>query len=274
MKNFNLSVLSMLSAVAITFTSCLDDDSDNDTYIMGTGTVRNSTSVLLDNGLLLNTSSLSITAGDRLYIYGSVDYDAYESAVSQLNNGSSYASLSLNNIYVAGTWIIGDLEIYDDFTSATATEVDDVSWLTYTAFGNGYMQFSVDADWYYYYSSSSSSYVLFNPEITLFVEDFDASDQTLDLVLVYNSRESETDDNYIKSNSEIVVSFDVTDLYDMMTNEGLSDSDEITLTVKYVTDEDYTLCTSSQQLTGSFGTSVNYCYVSSFDRVYDTRYIY
>ena len=65
MKNFKLSMLAMLSVIAMTFTSCLGDG-DNTQYVTGTGSVSTSSSIVLDNGLTLKTNALNLSMGDTL----------------------------------------------------------------------------------------------------------------------------------------------------------------------------------------------------------------
>ena len=101
MKNFKLSMLVMLSAIAMTFTSCLGDG-DNTQYVMGTGTVSSSSATLLDNGLTIKSSVWGNAAvGDRIYVYASVPGDEYEAAIANLQAGKS-ASVNLANLYQAG----------------------------------------------------------------------------------------------------------------------------------------------------------------------------
>lgn len=274
MKNFKLSMLVMLSAIAMTFTSCLGDG-DNTQYVMGTGTVSSS-AVILDNGLTLKSSVWGNTAvDDRIYVYASVPGDEYETAIDNLQAGKS-ASVNLENIYQAGVCIEGDLEEPADFdqtlVSETVSEMESLSWLSYGSFGNGYMNFSIKANWYTKTANNTTTNVM--PYITLMVKDFDATAKKLELVVVYDNRKAECVDAEGKadetkgyklvSGGELPVSVDVTDLYYKMKSANLTDEDKIDLSIKYVENEARDI--STDELTGTLGTSTNYCTVGMFKR--------
>lgn len=275
MKNFKLSMLVMLSAIAMTFTSCLGDG-DNTQYVMGTGTVSSSSAVILDNGLTLKSSVWGNTAvDDRIYVYASVPGDEYETAIDNLQAGKS-ASVNLENIYQAGVCIEGDLEEPADFdqtlASETVSEMESLSWLSYGSFGNGYMNFSIKANWYTKTANNTTTNVM--PYITLMVKDFDATAKKLELVVVYDNRKAECVDAEGKadetkgyklvSGGELPVSVDVTDLYYEMKSVNLTDEDKIDLSIKYVENEARDI--STDELTGTLGTSTNYCTVGMFKR--------
>lgn len=274
MKNFKLSMLAMLSVIAMTFTSCLGDG-DNTQPVMGTGTVSSSSAILLDNGLTLRTSALNLTMGDRVYIYASVPGEEYDAAVANLNEGKS-ASVNLESIFQAGACIKEECEYPSDFDQAladeTTSEVESISWLSFGAFGNGWMNFSIKAA--YYTKTTDKTVKSVEPYISLMVKDFDASEKKLELVVIYDNREAECVDSEGKVNEadgyalvsggELPVSVDITSLYYVMKQAGLTDEDKVDLSVKYVENEDRDI--STDELTGKFGTSTNYCTVSMFKR--------
>lgn len=276
MKNFKLSMLAMLSVIAMTFTSCLGDG-DNTQYVTGTGSVSTSSSIVLDNGLTLKTNALNLSMGDRVYIYASVPGEEYEAAIAKLQEGKT-ASVNLENIYQAGACVDGEFDDPDNFddhlATMTASEIESLSWLSFGSFGNGYMNFSIKGEWYTQTVDKTEKTI--EPKISLLQKNFDASAKKLELVLVYNNRKAECVDTEGKlkdgykliTGYEIPVSVDVNDLYSEMTYGGnLKDEDKIELSVKYVTGEDRELCGDSDKLTGTFyGT--NYCTVSMFKRYY------
>ena len=276
MKNFKLSMLAMLSVIAMTFTSCLGDG-DNTQYVTGTGSVSTSSSIVLDNGLTLKTNALNLTMYDRVYIYASVPGDEYEAAIAKLQNNDKTASVNLENIYQAGVCTKGEYEKpdnYADYLAAmTTSEVESLSWLSFGSFGNGYMNFSIKAEWYTKTVDKTESPVTIDVE--LLQKTFDASAKKLELVLVYNNHKAECVDTEGKlkdgykliTGYEIPVSVDVEDIYYEMQGAGLRDEDKIELSVLYVTGEDRELCSDSDKLTGTFyGT--NYCTVSMFKNYY------
>ena len=280
MKNFKFSMLAMLSVIAMTFTSCLGDG-DNTQYVMGIGTAGVSSSVQLDNGLTLNSASFKdVASGSRVYVYASVDGEEYETAVNNLNAGKS-GTVTLQNLYQGGVCV--DCK-YDDKTGnfdteleeAVTSDVESLNWLSFGAFGNGWMNFSVKADRYQKKKEGSSDYDIVDPKMELWLKTFDREAKKVELVFLYDNKESEalkegsaTDlkDGYQKvAGYELPVSADVSALYGEMMSGGLKDEDEIELSVRFVKNKEHELSGEGDALNGKLGTSTNYCTVGMFKR--------
>jgi hypothetical protein len=276
MKNFRKILSAVLACMAVfTMSSCLGD-SDSSVYLNGTGTATSTSTIMLDNGLTLKTSVLSLTYGSRVYIYGAVDEDDYNAAVTNINNGKT-ASVTLTSVMTAGECVNAYLqnEESDDFEDAladlTCTPISSLAWLSYGAFGNGYLQFTVTAD-YYLKKGSDSSYTLIEPEFYCLVKTIDKSN--LELVIAADNKKSSCTDadgsllsGYTSQSAAMPISVNVNDLYYTMTGLGLSDTDYINLTVKYVSDANKTINETST-LSGTLGTSTNYFTVSALKRYY------
>jgi len=257
MKNFKLSMLAMLSVIAMTFTSCLGDDGDNTQYVYGTGKALSAQSVLLDNGLTITSGSGTLELSQRYYIMAQCSQETYESVMAKLNAGER---ASMNSDYMqGGKFITGELE--DE--SETSTEVESLSWFNWGAFGNGYVNLTVKADYYTKKAENNNTPSLFTPEVGATYE-YDADANKLTLTVAYNSRKEEATDSdgklksgySVYSGQELPVSIDVTRLYRVLKDEkpSLKDTDEINLVVKYLSEGEV----QSAELTGKFGTSTNY----------------
>lgn len=281
MKNFKFSMLAMLSVIAMTFTSCLGDG-DNTQYVMGIGTagVSSSSSVQLDNGLTLNSASFKdVASGSRVYVYASVDGEEYETAVNNLNAGKS-GTVTLQSLYDGGVCV--DCK-YDDksgnfdaeLEETVTSDVESFNWCRYGAFGNGWMNFTMKADWYLKKIEGSSDYDMV-AEMGLWLKTFDREAKKVELVFLYDNKESEalkegsaTDlkDGYQKIAGYQSVSADVSALYGEMINGGLKDEDEIELSVRFVRNKEHELSDENDALSGKLdSSSTNYCTVGMFKR--------
>lgn len=274
-NNFRLSVLAMLSAVAVTFTSCLGDDDDNTQYIYGTGTALTATSINLDNGLTITSSGMGITTGERYYIMAQCTQSEYEAAFDKLQSGGQ---ATLVSDYVSGgKFIWGELMEEENMTEEeepTSTEVTSLNWFSYGSFGNGYMNFTVTGN--YFVRTENGTATIMDPECKL-LWNYDASARKLSMTFVYNSRRDECveEDGTLKdgysaySGQELPVTVNVTDIYYTLTSNGLSESDNVNLSIRYMNNG---TVNSSSELTGSFGTSTNYLTVSAFRTTYGLYY--
>lgn len=275
MKNFRKILSAVLACMAVfTMSSCLGD-SDSSVYLNGTGTATSSSTILLDNGLTLKTSSLTLSFGSRVYIYGAVDEDEYNTAVTNINSGKT-GSVTLTSIMTAGECVNADLNAdADDFEDAlanlTCTPVSGLSWLNYGAFGNGYFQFTVTSE-YYLKKGSDSSYTLIDPEFTCLVKTLNKNE--LELIIATNNKSASCTDSdgkvlsgYESQTAAMPISVDASDLYYTFRNLGLSDTDNVTLTVKYISDANKAINETST-LSGTLGTSTNYFTVGALKRSY------
>lgn len=257
MKKFKLSVLAMLSVIAMTFTSCLGDDGDNTQYVYGTGKAISSQSVLLDNGLTI-TSSATLELSERYYVMAQCSQEEYESVMAKLNAGER---ASIKSEYMeGGKFVIGELEE----EPGTSTDVDGLSWFNWGAFGNGYVNLNVKADYYgKKEAENATTPSLFTPEIGA-TYAYEAASNTLTLTISYNSRKEEATESdgklkngySVYTGQELPFSIDVVELYGELRRESptLKDTDEINLVVKYLSEG----TVQSDELTGKFGTSTNY----------------
>ncbi len=265
----------MLLALAMTLTSCLGTDDDNTTQVVGTGTAYSTSKIVLDNGLSLQSSSLNLNMGDRVFVFASVDRTAYNAAVDALSKGQSASTMAATIYQGSGTMTEADVEFVDDFetelTDYPATSVSSMGWFTYGSFGNGWMNVAVKGD-YFVKKESATSMKLMEPEVTVLVKECDPAGKKLTLTVVYNSRESEfmAEENKLKEGymqykeQEIPVTFDLSHLYTQFQNLG--DETEIALSVEYVSDKNHTI--ASNKLDGKLGYSTNYFKVGVLKRTY------
>ncbi len=279
-KKLKLSVLALFAVLATTLTSCLGDG-DNTQYISGVGTVGYSNSIRLDNGLIVQSTDLtSLTLDSRVYIYGTVDGDAYQAAVAKLQAGET-ATLTLQSLYQGGIF-----ETYDEFLAepdeyednldgCVSSAVSGLSWNGYGSFGNGYLNFNVSGDYYL-----NKSKELVPVEFTLLAKTIDTANKKIELVLVYDNGESQcvgTDgkvlDGYSKvTGGSIPLSCDLSSLYYTFVAAGVADTDEISLSVAYVTKaagsgEAKEVCADGDALNGMYG-GKNYFTLSILKRQY------
>ncbi len=282
-KNLKLSVLALLAVVAATLTSCLGE-SESTQYVSGVGTVVSSNTIRLDNGLYLQSDNFTgLSYDDRVYIYGTADGDAYEAAVSKLQAGGQ-GIVALQQVYSGGVFQTeegvytpqGDYE--SELEDHTSSAISDLDWCSYGSFGNGYLNMTVTCD--YYYKSSSTSTTLVPVEFSMIAKTVDAVNKKLELVLVYDNGASQCVDadgklldGYTKvSNGTLPLSFNLTSLYYTLAEAGLSDDDQISLSVAYVTNdsgqgEAKEVCTDGYALTGLHN-GFNYFTLSVLKKIY------
>ncbi len=280
-KKLKLSVWVLFAVLATTLTSCLGD-SENTQYISGVGTVASSNSIMLDNGLYVQLTDLSssLTLGDRIYIYGTADGDAYQAAVAKLQAGER-ATLTLQSLYQGGIFetceeFLSNPDNYEDnLDDCLSSAVSGLSWNGYGSFGNGYLNFNVSGDYYL-----DKSKKLVPVEFTLLAKTVDPANKKIELVLVYDNAESQcvgTDgkvlDGYSKvTGNTIPVSCDLSSLYYTLSAAGVADTDEISLSVAYVTKSAESgatkeVCADGDALNGMYG-GKNYFTLSILKRQY------
>ncbi len=282
-KNLKLSVLALLALVATMLTSCLGE-SENTQYVSGVGTVVSTSTIRLDNGLYLQSENLTgLSYDDRVYIYGTVDGDAYEAAVAKLQSGGQ-GIVTLQEIYSGGVFeteegVYTPLSDYEsELENHTSSAISDLDWCSYGSFGNGYLNMTVTCDYYVYSSGNSNNLV--PVEFSMIAKTVDPVNKKLELVLVYDNGESQCVDadgklldGYTKvSNSTLPLSFNLVNLYYTLAEAGLSDDDQISLSVAYVTNdsekgEAKEVCSDGYALTGMYN-GLNYFTLSVLKKIY------
>ena len=240
----------------------------------------------MDNGLIVKSTNFSdLNYGDRVYLYGTADGDAYQSAVTKLQAGEQ-AVLTLQSIVTGGTFqtssgVYNDPEDYEtELENHVSSAISDLEWCGYGSFGNGYLNFTVTGDYYVVKKSGSNSTSLVPVDFTFVAKTIDAANKKVELVLVYDNNESQCvdaegklKDGYTKySNSALPLSYELLDLYYELSSQGVADTDEIELSVYYVTNNSEAgdvkeVCSSSEALTGMYS-GKNYFTLASLKKHY------
>ena len=226
MRKIKSSVLAMLSAAVLLFSSCLGDSDYTPSYGgLGTPLGDMSSSVMLDDGVTVTLSGISATELmniDRIFVYGQLA-SGYED-IEQVQKGDK----------------IGIVPQY----ALVLDEVEELGGIFNAS--NGYMNFTIVGDCYTKISTSSGSTTetMVSPYYYLHVSRVDTDAKIVDLELGYDNRASECTDTegklkdgyMLRQNTSFPIYFDTTSLYNQL--DGLDDEDTITFNIYKVEKED------------------------------------
>lgn len=240
MKKIKFSVLTLLSVIALTFSSCLGD-SDNTQYYGGIGNVGSlGSQIVLDNGVVLTLSGISSTElmnYDRVYAIGEVvkeegqDVDIYN-----LKPGDKVTIIPMQG--TTGLLNVDWKSSEDELQGENLGTIDSFGWFMNYTYGNGYMNFLLQADCIYKKGDSSTSATLVEPDFYMCASRVDASAKIVDLIFGYDNHAKDdqyTDDttssglkeDYGTTTSYFGLTLNMRSLYTQLKNAGLSDDDEV-----------------------------------------------
>ena len=249
MRKIKSSVLAMLSAAVLLFSSCLGDSDYTPSYGgLGTPLGDMSGSAMLDDGVIDTSSGIldmELMNIDRIFVYGQVTSEYKD--VEQVQKGDKIAIVPQ---YALVLDEVEELQGENSFENVELSDIDELSWFTVLGgifnASNGYMNFTIVGDCYTKTSTSSGSTTetMVSPYYYLHVSRVDTDAKIVDLELGYDNRASECTDTegklkdgyMLRQNTSFPIYFDTTSLYNQL--DGLDDEDTITFNIYKVEKED------------------------------------
>lgn len=250
MKKIKSSVVAMLSAVTLLFSSCLGDSEYTPT-IGCTGVPYGlGASVMLDNGVIANLSGFSSTDlmnVNRVFVYGQLTGESAN--LEQIQAGQEIDLIPQVAVELDELETITNTgeTVENAFADYNLTTINNLGWFTmnnvFNAL-NGYMNFTLVGDCYSRNNSgsgtsSSNSNTLVTPNYYIYVGRVDAQAKIVDLYIGFDNRESEcVEENgdpktgySLNTNISFYLSFDTTSLYSQLDSKGISDDESVTFNI-------------------------------------------
>ncbi len=237
MKKIRLSVITLLTVMIVSLSSCLGDG-DSTYPVYGTGHMGSLSQVVLDNGVRLNVTNISSSADlsgyDRVYIAGTIVEEGYKGEAVSPGQSLSVEASQIGQFFKS-EWKSSENDLEEEYLS----DFDSFKWFTYGGVGNGYMNFELVGT-ILFYSNDGKSEVI---EPTTYVNaQVNPGGKRVDLTIGFDNRRNDhkKDDNsselesgyYAQSNTLFPVTIDMQEIYKQLSEAGLSDEDEVTFGFK------------------------------------------
>lgn len=235
MKKIKLSVITLLTAMSVSLSSCLGDG-DNTYPVYGTGHVGGSFSsqVVLDNGVKLNITNVSSTElinYDRVFVAGTIVEEGYKGEAVSAGQSLSVEASQLGSLFESD-WKSSEDELKAEYLS----DFSGFGWFPYGGVGNGYMNFELIGTILYEKKSDNTQSVI-EPSTYVYAK-VNTDAKNVEMTIGYDNHwddyektddSSKLKDGYsYQSGVSFPVTIDMRSIYNQLSSAGLSDDTNIT----------------------------------------------